>query len=46
MWIACHLWPSISPFGPDHANSIFWLPLQYWLMAADQVDDYVANRSK
>jgi hypothetical protein len=43
MTTVCHLWPAISPHGPEVPNSIWNLPYGVWLGLAAHTDAYLAQ---
>lgn len=42
----CHLWPSISPHGPEVPNSVWNLRYGVWLGFARATDQYIADMNK
>jgi hypothetical protein len=47
MTTVCHLWPSISPHGPEVPNSIWNLPYGVWVHGiAPETDAYIDAKRK
>jgi hypothetical protein len=47
MTTVCHLWPSVSPHGPEVPTSIWNLQYGVWLGLAAAADQYIEqNRER